>query len=36
MYVCIGLFIHSGTLKIAPKEIKKIQSRNFVDKKKNM
>ena len=32
--VCI--YIHSGTLKVAPEEGKKIQSRNFVDKKKNM
>ena len=28
--------IHSGTLKIAPQEGKKIQMRNFADKKKNM
>ena len=28
--------IHLGTLKIVPQEGKKIQSRNFADKKKNM
>ena len=30
------VYIHSWTLKIAPQEGKEIQSRNFVDKKKNM
>ena len=28
--------MHSGTLKITPQEKKKIQLRNFADKKKNM
>ena len=28
--------VHSGTLKIAPHERKRIQPRNFADKKKNM
>ena len=30
------IYIHSGTLKIAPQEGKKIQTRNFADKKKNV
>ena len=32
----IYIYIHSGTLKIAPHERKRIQPRNFADKKKNM
>ena len=32
----ISFYIHSGTLKIMPQEEKKIQLRNFADKKKNM
>ena len=36
VYFQLKHLIHSGTLKIAPQEGKKIQSRNFADKKKNM
>ena len=36
MYIYVYIYIHSGALKIAPQEGKKIQSRNFADKKKNM